>query len=128
MNLEVLGKWIKALESGEFERPSLEAEQFELRRGDSYELLGILCELHRREFGGDWKEEDGRFNYFGARNFPSNEVLIWLDVSPKPVDENRQPIDGLPIIRWLSLYNRGNSFVDIAKEIRVYVDEKNQKG
>lgn len=50
MLTEVQQRWVAALRSGEFEQ-----ERGWLRSKDGkYCCLGVLCELHRREFGGQW--------------------------------------------------------------------------
>lgn len=50
MNPEIKTKWVTALRSGEFEQG-----RSQLRRGNTFCCLGVLCELYRRTTGnGEW--------------------------------------------------------------------------
>lgn len=50
MNPEIKTKWVAALRSGEFEQG-----RSQLRKGNTFCCLGVLCELYRRTTGdGEW--------------------------------------------------------------------------
>lgn len=78
MNKEIKKKWIAALTSGEYRQGTLK-----LRNGDNYCCLGVLCDLHRKSAGLNYKwitEKCGQYYnelYLGSNiNLPS-EVVIW---------------------------------------------------
>lgn len=107
MNPEIKTKWVAALRSGEFEQGHRQ-----LRKGNTFCCLGVLCELYRRETGdGIWE---------------NNHFLMVSDVLPPKVSdwaglaENNPTVEG--IIGDTSLAERndtGTSFSEIADIIDV---------
>lgn len=81
MKVEIAQKWVAALRSGEFQQG-----QYVLRSGDSFCCLGVLCELHRREAGGEWVDDDGGAPidraslYLGFDTGLPREVMDWAGV------------------------------------------------
>ncbi len=109
MNPEIKKKWLEALRSGEYSqgKSHLKAENF-------YCCLGVLCDLHAKEFAQSWQDpnDDGGSiygeSYFGAKNFLPHEVVKWADL---PNDNPRAGEGAMS----LSNYNdHGVSFEDIA--------------
>jgi hypothetical protein len=49
MKRDIATKWTAALRSGEYQQG-----KEVLRANDSFCCLGVLCELHRQENGGEW--------------------------------------------------------------------------
>lgn len=94
MNREVVEKWVAALRSMEYRQA-----RKRLRIEDRYCGLGVLCELHRREFGGEWvpaeTTADGEtaYLYRGGRFQPPPAVLEWVDEN---VGRKTIVIDGAP--------------------------------
>lgn len=78
MEPTVKNKWIEALRSGEFKQwhGSLYDENF-----DGYCCLGVLCELHAREFGELWH---GRSYYDEVSELPW-EVQVWAGLRNDPI-------------------------------------------
>lgn len=50
MNKRIKKLWIEALTSGEYKQG-----KHALRKGDRFCCLGVLCDLYRKEKGGQWK-------------------------------------------------------------------------
>jgi hypothetical protein len=50
MNQEIKQQWLAALRSGEY-RQARQA----LRHGDTFCCLGVLCDLHAKATGGEWR-------------------------------------------------------------------------
>lgn len=69
MNESVKKRWVEALRSGEYQQG---AEQ--LRRGDNFCCLGVLCDLHSKETNKEW--EDNTL-YYGRGGFLPNQVMSW---------------------------------------------------
>lgn len=122
MNPEALTSWANALSSGAYEC-HVEAEQSGLHDGKHFDFFGILCEVHRLKFGGEWIPDafNGKPSYLGSVHFPPKEVLEWLSVKPWPVDDDGQPIDGVILPKWGSMYNRGASFADLSGAIMAHI-------
>jgi hypothetical protein len=49
MNQGIAQRWVQALRSGEYQQGKRC-----LRSNDGFCCLGVLCELHRQEAGGEW--------------------------------------------------------------------------
>ena len=73
INPEVKRLWVNALLSGEYKKT-----QLKLREEDSYCVVGLLCELHRKETGvGDWRNKN---SYIGWSLIAPREVKEWAGV------------------------------------------------
>lgn len=74
MNPEIKTKWVAALRSGEFKQG-----RKQLRRGDNFCCLGVLCELYRRETGnGDWST--GGY-FLGTSDILPSSVRDWAGLA-----------------------------------------------
>lgn len=76
MNLEIKSRWVTALRSGEYKQGQggLHPEE------DSFCCLGVLCDLHSKETGTEWKSsnQDCFFpSYMGITNYLPKEVVLW---------------------------------------------------
>ena len=82
MNRAVVEKWVAALRSGEFKQGTDRL----LTDDGSYCCWGVLCEIHRREFGGTWKgNRDGLDrSYRGEYTAPPKLVQRWLGFAGEP--------------------------------------------
>lgn len=69
MNPEIKKKWCEALRSGEYEQGTLS-----LRHGNTYCCLGVLCDLHSRETGNKWDEDD---EYLDKWGYLPSAVMEW---------------------------------------------------
>lgn len=116
MNEQVKAKWVAALRSGEFQQG-----KHALRSNEGYCCLGVLCELHRREFGGNWLQRaGGGWFYLDRSSFLPAEVLEWAGLEhswPKvEIDGDTASLDSHN--DGSSGYNtRRKSFEEIAKAI-----------
>lgn len=52
MNYKIAQSWAAALRSGDYLPKA--PEILTLREGNTYSVLGVLCDLYRREVGGEW--------------------------------------------------------------------------
>ncbi len=104
MNEKVKKAWLEALRSGEFKQ----AKQ-KLRINDKYCCLGVLCELHRRECGGEWV--NGIFGpvYLLESQILPNTVADWAGLATTTPVVGEQTLSGLN--------DDGQSFREIANLI-----------
>lgn len=93
----VKAAWVEALRSDEYARTHAT-----LHFGGGFCCLGVLCELHRRELGGEWEEYpngQGRKRYMGAGGRLPVEVQAWaglMDDDPVvsvPIDPRTRQVD-----------------------------------
>lgn len=68
MNPRIKKLWLKALRSGKYKQG-----QGQLKCGDKFCCLGVLCDLHSKETGEEWLGN----TYKEASNFPPCEVDQW---------------------------------------------------
>jgi hypothetical protein len=81
MKPEVKAKWIAALRSGEYKQG-----RGVLRDGDTFCCLGVLCDLHAKATGGQWKitfhsSGQSRQEYFGHMTLLPETVQTWSGVN-----------------------------------------------
>ena len=103
--------WLEALRSGEYEQG-----HGQLRDGDSFCCLGVLCALHAEQTreGGFC---DGVYVVYGAqakRQYPPDSVEKWADLSAQDGRELWHRNDGN------DTYHR-HSFAEIADYIEEYL-------
>ncbi len=89
MNKAVVKKWIKALRSGDYKQ-----SRGWIRCEDTYCVLGVLCDLHIKEFDnsfGEWEEYEfannrrQMYSYQGvSRELPAL-VDLWAELPHKVV-------------------------------------------
>lgn len=78
MNPEVKAKWLEALRSGEYEQG-----KGELRRGDTYCCLGVLCNISQL---GRWNPYDsGAYSFNVDSNLPAfgmlpKSISVWSEL------------------------------------------------
>ncbi len=76
MNTEVKKLWIAALESGEYKKG-----ECELKNGDKYCCLGVLCDIHAKTHGKNFTTEF----YLGESMFLPKKVEKWAGLNaPNP--------------------------------------------
>ena len=75
MNTKVIKEWIKALRSGKYKQCKRD-----LRNEDEFCVMGVLCDLHRKKFGGEWVKQSGRpfYSYKKRRCTITSEVRSWI--------------------------------------------------
>lgn len=83
MKPEIKQKWIEALTSGKYEQG-----RGNLRTGDKYCCLGVLCDLYTKEKGGEWSEgrddipyEDTQFSIGNELTFLPGAVKHWAGLT-----------------------------------------------
>lgn len=82
MKPEIKAKWVAALRSGEYKQ-GREA----LRIGDRFCCLGVLCDLHAKDTGEQWKkyyEDEFSYGEDGQTSMLPVEVAKWAGCSPSP--------------------------------------------
>ncbi len=88
MNVDIKLKWMKALNSGDytqgFERLVSQTDS----EGRKHCCLGVLCELHKLENGGEWDDFTGEETYLNADAFLPEEVAKWAGFSAKELDSD----------------------------------------
>lgn len=72
MNQEIKQKWVEALRSGMYTQG-----KGQLREGDAFCCLGVLCDIHSKETGTEWSDA-GAYCYVGLL---SPEVQEWAGVT-----------------------------------------------
>lgn len=102
MNPEIKTKWVAALRSGEFEQGHRQ-----LRKGNTFCCLGVLCELYRRETGdGTWENN----HFLRISDVLPSRVSIWAGLS-----ESNPTVEGITCDTSLAERNdAGVTFSEIA--------------
>jgi hypothetical protein len=79
MKTEIKAKWVAALRSGEFRQGRNEL----LTGAGEFCCLGVLCELHNREEGGEWRAAaDGQTSlYMGEPGSVPQPVREWAGLN-----------------------------------------------
>jgi hypothetical protein len=104
-------KWVKALRSGKYKQG-----RSHLRREDRFCCLGVACDLHAKETGGQWVEISGTWSYAEESGILPREVRDWLGF-----DDGRGLIgDDLCLA---ASNDDGASFEEIAQMIETYPEE-----
>lgn len=75
MKKEIKEKWIKALRSGEYKQG-----QYQLKSGNNFCCLGVLCDLHRKEDPGKREWYSGDQYYYSEKKILPNEVIKWAGI------------------------------------------------
>lgn len=103
LNLEVKAKWLAALRSGEYKQ----GRGF-LQRDGKFCCLGVLCDLHDKETGGEgWKSNNSCVkSYQGAQYMAPLTVARWAGIE---ADLSRDSV-----YLWASLNDEGKTFAEIA--------------
>ncbi len=125
MNADIKAKWLEALRSGEYQQG-----RRQLRKGDTYCCLGVLCDLHRKETGeGEWGGVVFDSNPYKTLD---NGVTDWEDGTlPGAVREWAGLRDENPILNDIAIavYNDGDyednvephTFAEIADLIEAHL-------
>lgn len=131
MNEDVMKAWTEALRSGTYkpyEMISIE-NAGALHCGDGYCIYGVLCELHRLKFGGEWISNpvNKHLSYLGHSGLPPKEILEWIGISPKTLkrsvyEEGDDPKLEL-LAKWMSQSNQ-KTFTEMADIIDASQQEK----
>lgn len=123
MRKEVADLWVAALRSGEYRQTTLQ-----LRAGDGYCCLGVLCDLHAKQTGqGKWAphgyyeslvtdDTDGRI--------PTKDVAKWAGLSDRSphVYAYRPGDDGTALLTALN-DGDGYTFAQLADLIEAQWEE-----
>ena len=76
MKQHIKTKWLEALRSGEYKQG-----QEHLRSDAGYCGLGVLCDVHAKENGGEWEGISGdRYRYLQATAVLPSEVIEWASL------------------------------------------------
>lgn len=106
MNEEVIKIWAEALRSGKY-KPFPREQTVEtvgaMHSGDMFDFCGVLCELHREKYGGEWIENavNKHLVYLENTCLLPKEVLSWLGVRMGVNSRGLQLV-----VEWMSEANR----------------------
>lgn len=87
MNTEIKTKWLEALRSGEYKQG-----KNMLRHEDTFCCLGVLCDIHSKETGNQWKfvpesegegiwKEQKHYDYLNCTQFLPTVVSEWAGLT-----------------------------------------------
>lgn len=112
MNPEIKQLWLGALRSGEYKQG---ARCLRSRRGCALCCLGVLCDIHAKQTGGEWyADRSGNRAYDGEVSLLPSSVVEWAGLA----DEDPFVIPPtVPGRRLSSLNDNGMSFPEIADAI-----------
>jgi hypothetical protein len=132
MKPEIKARWLAALRSGDYRQ-----SQYRLREGDAYCCLGVLCDLVRREVGGEWLKATNALD--------GNDKTLWPDATENtyvfnagqadstggmlpPVvahyaglDVNHLGVRILPHLMLTDMNDQGSNFAEIADSIEKHL-------
>lgn len=74
MNATVKKKWLEALRSGKYDQI-----RGILRCGNAFCCLGVLCDIHSKETGKEWRKEKHYSYFYYETNLPL-EVCKWAGI------------------------------------------------
>ncbi len=78
MDKDIKQKWLEALRSGEYKQAREELRSIDPGSDtQSFCCLGVLCDIHAKETGGEWD----RGEYRGNAEFLPHEVCAWAGLS-----------------------------------------------
>ena len=101
MNPAIKDKWIAALRSGEYEQTT-----GQLRNGDSFCCLGVLCNVHAYEHPHIAKRQEKCGVYMGCTTMPPDAVRNWAGIH-----------DDQYLRRFAEFNDTGSTFAQIADAI-----------
>lgn len=107
MNPAIKAKWVAALRSGEYKQG-----MGNLRDAGYFCCLGVLSDLHSKETGCKWTQQnDGVMSYLFQSGMPPEIVMDWAGLKIITVE-----IDGK--VKTLDRHNdKGATFAQIAQAI-----------
>ena len=87
MKTEIAERWLAALRGGEYKQTRNTLRVTMSDGKSSFCCLGVLCDLHSKETGVAWDEED---EYRGKKDGLPKEVILWAGLEkdgflPNPV-------------------------------------------
>lgn len=104
MNQQVKERWLDALRSGEYRQGA-----GRLRWDDRFCCLGVLCDLHAKETGNEWR---AKVDYLGKNHLLPSMVVKWAEL------DDGDPVIDDPHFSSLSQMNdHGATFGQIANII-----------
>lgn len=114
MNPRIKALWIAALRSGKYHQT-----KGELRTGDRFCCLGVLCNLHALEHPAIAAKETSPRKYLGRSGVLPDLVADWAGVRERsPGQTNEEGLYGDGTTRSLAADNdNGHSFSEIADTI-----------
>lgn len=123
MNKEIKGKWLAALESGEYDKG-----RFMLRSiDDKYCCLGVLCDLYAKEHDGEkWEIQDDNSDVFLFIEDEDNDIFVFQGQSellPHAVADwagldSRSPVIGGVLLTEINDENDTfDSVIELIKEL-----------
>lgn len=110
MKQEIAEQWVTALQSGDYlQGPN------QLRKGNAFCCLGVLCDLHMRAHSDDyntrWEIGSSRYSYLGSQHYVPVVVQEWSGLRSKDGTIDHQ------YINLLELNDSGVPFTEIARII-----------
>jgi hypothetical protein len=86
LNPDVKEEWLKALRSGEYQQCQSQLRKVDGEGHESFCCLGVLTELHRKKFGGEWvdhiRDRGSEYLYVDERGGLPSVVQGWAGLHP----------------------------------------------
>jgi len=107
MHKNIADKWVQALRSGDYKQG-----EKALKINGTHCCLGVLCDLHKQECGGEWYDATGPDRIPGAQGYRTPSGDWDWSMLPEPVQEwagirtginpgvNGEPLSGLNDGGW----------------------------
>jgi hypothetical protein len=102
MNKEIAKKWVDALRSGDYV-----AARKQLRAGDRFCCLGVLCDVYAQENAASWDGE----KFFGEIFYAPETVTDWVGLGVEM--QRERGTQGF----YAEMQDGGKSFAEIAAQI-----------
>jgi hypothetical protein len=113
MNKRIKKLWIEALTSGKYKQG-----KGQLRDGDKFCCLGVLCDLHRNEVGGRWAiKGQAQPQYLDSAEWLPEPVQEWAGLEQRNPELKGE--ESHPRLSWKN--DGGTSFSAIAELIETYL-------
>lgn len=86
MDKRVKKAWTDALRSGEYTQGQCWLRSRTISDGENrFCCLGVLCDLHSKETGSSWLENNGEFLYLDSQALLPPEVATWAGLNDPDV-------------------------------------------
>ena len=112
MKEDIKAKWLTALRDGSYTQG-----KFTLEEGGNFCCLGVLCDLHSKESGGEWLNRNAfperKATYLGKADVLPVEVMEWAGLNHQDpqvnFEENSELYDTVSMLN-----DSGKTFSEIA--------------
>ena len=120
MKSDIKELWVKALTDGSYEQGTNA-----LKVDNQFCCLGVLCDLHAKATGNDWKVIDGNYFYLDNEELLPEKVMEWAGLNSQCPQVETEDQDLETDDAWYKsietladLNDSGSSFEEIAQLIK----------